>query len=247
MDLADAASIAAIAAGFTHVINCAAYTAVDLAEEEEDKATLINGHAVAALADHCRAIDAQLIHFGTDYVFNGTATTPYAVDTPREPVNAYGRSKAVGEEALEASAAKGGRHLYLRTSWLYAPWGANFVLTMKKLTADKDALKVVDDQRGRPTSCLHLARTTLDLIAAGAQGFLHATDGGETTWCGLTQEINRQLGHTCDVTGCTTADFPRPAPRPAYSVLDLSKTEAILGHSLSDWRENLAEVLVAAG
>jgi len=239
VDLTSPESIAALPTGFSHVINCAAYTAVDLAEEEEAKATRINGHAVADLAQRCAQIDAQLIHYGTDYVFNGSATVPYTVDHPRDPVNAYGRSKAVGEEALEASSA---RHLYLRTSWLYAPWGNNFVLTMKKLTAEKSQLKVVDDQRGRPTSCLNLARTTLDLIDQQAQGFLHATDAGECTWRGLTQAINDQLGHTCDVQPCTTADFPRPAKRPAYSVLDLSDTQSILGPRPC-WEVCLAEVL----
>lgn len=242
VDLASPGSIAGITPGFTHVINCAAYTAVDLAEEQDADATRINGHAVADLAARCDQIDAQLVHFGTDYVFNGTATEPYAVDHPRDPINAYGRSKAVGEEALEAS---GARYLYLRTSWLYAPWGSNFVLTMKKLTADKEQLKVVDDQRGRPTSCLNLARTTLDLLRAEAEGFLHATDGGACTWRGLTQAINDQLGHACDVQPCTTADFPRPAKRPAYSVLDLSETESILGPRPA-WQDCLAEVLAAS-
>ena len=239
VDLNDPASIAAIPSGYTHLINCAAYTAVDKAEEEEAFATRINGHAVADLAERCHAIDATLVHFGTDYVFNGQATQPYAIDTPRDPVNAYGRSKAVGEEALESSHA---RHLYLRTSWLYAPWGNNFVLTMKHLTAEKDTLKVVADQKGRPTSCQHLARVTLDLLQRDACGFLHATDAGECTWHSFTQEIARQLGHECEVQPCTTADFPRPAPRPAYSVLDLADTEAILG-PLADWQQNLAQVL----
>jgi len=242
VDLASPDSIAAIASGFTHVINCAAYTAVDLAEEQESEATRINGHAVADLASRCDQIDAQLVHFGTDYVFNGMATEPYAVDHPRDPVNAYGRSKAVGEEALEAS---GARYLYLRTSWLYAPWGGNFVLTMKKLTADKKQLKVVDDQCGRPTSCLNLARTTLDLLEKQAEGFVHATDAGECTWRGLTHEINRQLDHACDVQPCTTADFPRPAKRPAYSVLDLSSAESILGPRPA-WKACVAEVLTRA-
>ncbi len=221
------------------VINCAAWTDVDAAEQHEDQATTINGHAVGDLARACEQADALLVNYSTDYVFNGQAQTPYAVDHPRDPLNAYGRSKAVGESLLEASAA---RWLNVRTSWLYAPWGKNFVLTMAALTADKPTLRVVADQRGRPTSARPLAEHTLGLIDAGITGHTHLTDAGETTWHGLTTAINDHLGHPCDVQPCTTADFPRPAPRPAYSVLDLAPAQTTLG-PLPDWRNTLAKML----
>jgi dTDP-4-dehydrorhamnose reductase len=130
----------------------------------------------------------------------------------------------------------------VRTSWLYAPWGKNFVRTMAALTRDKPALKVVTDQRGTPTSARHLARGLLGLARAGARGVMHLTDGGECTWHELACAVRDGLGHTCDIAPCTTAEFPRPAPRPAYSVLDVSSTEAILG-PMPGWRVNLAHDL----
>ena len=228
-----------ISDGTDVVINSAAWTDVDGAETHEDEATAVNGTGVAALAERCREVGALLVHYSTDYVFDGTATEPYEVDHPRHPLNAYGRSKAVGEEAIENS---GCEYLLIRTSWLYAPWGKNFVLTMAKLTAEKESLRVVADQRGRPTSCVALAENTMRLIDAGARGTYHLTDGGDTTWHGLTQAINNHLAHTCDIHPCTTADFPRPAPRPAYSVLSLAKAEDILD-AITPWERSLAQTL----
>ncbi|MEM6333267.1 MAG: dTDP-4-dehydrorhamnose reductase [Planctomycetota bacterium] len=244
IDIADPATLDRIDPATTHLINCAAYTAVDKAEEDEQAATAINGHAVGHLAARAAAIDATLVNYSTDYVFDGNATSPYPTDQPRDPLNAYGRSKAVGEQALEASDA---RWLNVRTSWLYAPWANNFVITMAKLTKDKPTLKVVDDQRGRPTSAEHLAETTwrlLDAIDQGAAqpGHHHITDGGECTWFEFTRAINDALGHTCDVQPCTSDEFPRPAKRPPYSVLDLNQTEQALG-PMPDWTSNLKFVL----
>ncbi len=218
------------------VINCAAWTDVDGAEMHEPQATAVNGTGVGHLARRCREVGATLVHFSTDYVFNGNASEPYPTDHPRDPLNAYGRSKAVGERLIEES---GCDFMIVRTSWLYAPWGKNFVLTMADLTAEKETLRVVADQRGRPTSCTELARNTLRLLDAGARGVYHLTDAGETTWHGLTQAINDHLRHACDVQPCTTADFPRPAKRPAYSVLSLNRAEHILG-PLVEWRAPLA-------
>lgn len=240
LDLTDPDSLVkTVPSGVTHVVNCAAYTDVDGAEADETTATAVNGTGVGHLAARCHAIGAQLVHYSTDYVFAGDATTPYPTDGPRAPLNAYGRSKAVGEEAIEAS---GVRHLVIRTSWLYAPWGQNFVLTMRRLTGERDTLKVVDDQRGRPTSCLYLAARSLGLIEQNADGLHHVTDGGECTWYEFTREISRQLNHDCEIAPCTTAEFPRPARRPAYSTLDLSRTEALLGPS-TPWQDNLRTVL----
>ena len=221
------------------VINCAAYTNVDGAEADEAAALRANGTAPGVVAAACARARVPLVHFSTDYVFAGDARAPYAVDMPLHPLGAYGRSKAAGEIAIRGSGAE---FLIVRTSWLYAPWGNNFVRTMARLTRDKPELKVVNDQRGRPTSAQHLAATTLALLDRGTRGILHVTDGGECTWYEFTVEIARLLGRSAVVRPCTTAEFPRPAPRPAYSVLDLGPTEAILG-PMPNWQTNLASVV----
>ena len=220
------------------VINCAAYTDVDAAETNQDLAFAINGHGVGTLAQRCAAVGATLVHYSTDYVFSGDATSPYAVDAPRQPLGAYARSKALGEELLEQS---GCDHLLVRTSWLYAPWGKNFVRTIASLAKTREMLKVVDDQRGRPTSAEHLAQTTFKLLDRSTRGAYHVTDGGECTWHGFAAEIVRLGGSACRVAPCTTAEFPRPARRPPYSVLDLTKAESLLG-AMPHWEENLLDV-----
>jgi dTDP-4-dehydrorhamnose reductase len=243
LPLVDAAEPAQIATLFrkpwSALVNCAAFTNVDGAEENEAAALRGNATAPKVLAGACKRAGIPLIHFSTDYVFDGKATAPYQVDAPLDPLGAYGRTKAAGEQAIRAS---GARHLVVRTSWLYAPWGNNFVRTMARLTRDKPQLKVVHDQRGRPTSAEHLARTTLDLLERGAEGTFHVTDGGECTWYEFTVAIAERLGRTCAISPCTTAEFPRPAPRPAYSVLDLGATEALMG-PMPEWRANLGDVL----
>ena len=240
LDITDAEQVRGlIAPGVEAVINCAAYTNVDGAEDDEQTALRINGDGAANLAKACAEAAVPLVHYSTDYVFDGQASEPYAVDAPFDPINAYGRTKAAGERAIREA---GGPHLILRTSWLYAPWGNNFVLTMVKLTGSKETLSVVNDQRGRPTSAEHLAALTWQLLEGGARGTLHGTDGGECTWFEFTQAINELCGHPCDVQPCSSDAFPRPAKRPAYSVLDIAPTEAIVG-SLPHWRQNLAAVL----
>lgn len=230
---------AAVFPGVRFVLNCAAWTNVDLAEKEEATAMAVNGHAVGSLARRCTDVGAMLVTYSTDYVFDGMATRPYRVDQKRAPLNAYGRSKAVGEELLEKS---GGSWMNIRTSWLYAPWGVNFVRTIAKLLKEKPSIKVVNDQRGRPTSAEHLAAATLRMIDAGAMGMQHVTDGGECTWFEFAQEIGRLTKAPGKVEPCTSAEFPRPAKRPGYSVLDISGTEALIG-KMPDWRENLAKVV----
>lgn len=221
------------------VINCAAFTDVDGAEQREPEANEINGAGVGELARRCAETGATLVHYSTDYVFEGTADHPYRIDHPRAPLNAYGRSKALGEVLLEES---GARYLLIRTSWLYAPWGKNFVLTMRELTRSQPALKVVRDQVGRPTSAEYLAERTLQLLQKAKQGTFHVTDGGECTWAEFAQRIKQLVGGTATIVPCTTAEFPRPARRPAYSVLDLVEVERVLGPS-RPWEENLADVL----
>lgn len=222
------------------VVCCAAFTDVDGAEADEAGAYQANAEGPGRLAQLCAQHGKRLVHFSTDYVFDGASTVPYPVDHPRAPISAYGRSKAAGEAAIETSGAD---FLVLRTSWLYAPWGKNFVRTMAALGQSKASLRVVDDQRGRPTSAENLADTTLDLLEVGARGILHACDGGECTWYELAREVVGRVAPSCRVDPCTTAEFPRPAPRPAYSVLDLSATEAILGRSARPWPEAVAHVL----
>jgi dTDP-4-dehydrorhamnose reductase len=230
---------AAVAPGTSAVLNCAAYTNVDGAEADEATATKLNGDAVAQLAQVCAGRGVPLVHYSTDYVFAGDATSPYAVDAPHAPLNAYGRSKAVGERAIWDA---GGPHLLLRTSWLYAPWANNFVRTIAKLSRDRDELKVVADQRGRPTSAEHLARVTLALLDHPASGTFHVTDGGECSWWEFASEVVRLAGHRARVEKTTAAEFARPAKRPAYSVLDLGPTEALVGE-MADWKENLRDVM----
>ena len=225
--------------GVRTVINCSAYTDVDGAETHEAEATAINGAGVALLASQCRRLGATLVHFSTDYVFDGRATSPYTVDHPISPVNAYGRSKAAGEKAIRAS---GCEYLLVRTSWLYAPWGKNFVLTMVGLGLDNPSLRVVGDQVGRPTSAQYLAERCLALLERGARGTFHVTDGGSCSWHGLASAVVAAGGGRCRVDPCTSEEFLRPAARPAYSILDLSATEALLGPS-TDWHDNVAAVL----
>jgi len=240
LDLRDRASIDRhVREGTGLVINCGAWTDVDGAEAHEEEATLVNGTAVGWLAAACERVGATLVHYSTDYVFDGRASTPYPVDGAHDPVNAYGRSKAVGEKLLRATLAD---HLLLRTSWVYAPWGNNFVRTMARLGREKEELRVVDDQRGRPSSAEQLAHTSLALVRAGARGTLHATDAGECTWFELAREVVGRVNPACTVSPCTSAEFPRPAVRPSYSVLDLGPTEALVG-PLSPWQERVADTL----
>ncbi len=240
LDLADSESVAGgVPHGTPLVINCAAYSDVDGAETDEAAATRVNGEGAGLLAAACRDAGATLLHFSTDYVFDGSGSEPYLPDHPRAPINAYGRSKALGEELIERS---GCDHLVVRTSWLYAPWGKNFVLAMRRLLAERDTVRVVDDQHGRPTSAEHLAGASLDLLGAGRRGMAHITDGGQCTWCGLSREIAEHVPHAAAIEPCTTEEFPRPAERPRYSVLDLAATERAIG-PMPCWRDHVRAVL----
>ncbi|HEX2730205.1 MAG TPA: dTDP-4-dehydrorhamnose reductase [Polyangiaceae bacterium] len=231
-----------ITADWDLVVNCAAYTKVDLAEQEVSAAMQANGTAVGELAQRVRTLGSRLVHYSTDYVFDGRATSPYPVDAPIAPQSVYGRSKALGEQLVRDS---GAASLILRTSWLYAPWGANFVRTIAGLLRTKPELKVVHDQRGRPSSCVQLAERSLGLVERGLNGTYHVTDAGECTWYEFAVAIRDTLGLQTPVHPVTTSEFPRPAPRPAYSVLDTSKTDAALGPA-REWRSELEQVLAQA-
>ena len=241
LDLTSRGSIGgAVAAGpWKVVINCAAYTDVDGAESDQKVAHAVNADGPAMLAEACSESGARLVHISTDYVFSGKADRPYKVDDPVMPSSVYGTTKLAGEDAVVRASR---RNVVVRTSWLYAPWAKNFVRTMAMLTRDKDELKVVSDQRGTPTSAEHLADVIVLLLRGEARGVFHATDGGECTWFEFACAIRDGLGHACDVQPCTTEEFPRPAPRPAYSVLDVSWTEEVVG-PMPGWRANLAKVL----
>ena len=225
--------------GTAVVINCTGWTNVDAAEAHEAEATVVNGHGVGKLAERCRQIGAVLVHYSTDYVFPGQASAPYPVSHPRAPLNAYGRSKAVGESLLEQSGAE---FLLVRTSWVYAPWGKNFVRTIVGLARKRPSLRVVNDQLGRPSSAEQLADVSLRLLDAGARGTFHGSDGGQCTWFEFARAAVERAGVTCDVQPCGSSEYPSPARRPSYSVLDLSRTEALVG-PCKPWQDCLADVV----
>jgi dTDP-4-dehydrorhamnose reductase len=224
------------------IVNAAAYTAVDKAESERDLAFAVNATAPRVLAEEAKRIGALLVHYSTDYVFDGGKADPYVEEDATRPINAYGASKLAGEQAIQAS---GCRHLILRTSWVYGPRGKNFYLTMLRLAKERSELKVVDDQRGVPTSSLEIARATATLLDKGAQGLYHMTAAGETSWCGFARAILERAGIATPVVPIRTQDYPTPAARPPNSRLDCSKLRAAHGVSLAPWERALDEVTSA--
>ncbi len=222
------------------VVNTAAFTAVDDCETNQELATAVNGLAVGNLAAACNEVDALLIQISTDYVFPGDATRPYREEDAVAPTSAYGRSKLRGEELARTA----DRHLVVRTAWLYGRGGRNFVEAIRaQIDAGTPSLKVVADQRGCPTFCDDLADAVLDLAAAGSTGTLHAVNSGSTTWHGFAAEIARLLGAAVTVVPVATGEVPRPAPRPAYSVLDTNRLEAALGRPMPPWQDGLHRYL----
>ena len=222
------------------ILNCAAYTNVDRAEEEEALAFEVNARAPGELALIAAGIGAKLVHFSTDYVFDGEASEPYPVDAAIAPIGAYGRTKAEGERRVRLAQPRD--HLIVRTSWVYAPWGRNFVSTMQRLAIERPLLRVVDDQRGRPSSALELARRTLQLIELGASGTFHLSDEGEASWYEFAREILLLSGGKARLEPCVSEEYRTPARRPRFSVLDLSKTHLHIGPGL-DWRQALRETI----
>jgi dTDP-4-dehydrorhamnose reductase len=222
------------------VVNCAAFTAVDDCETNEGQALTVNGTAVGYLASACDRVGARLVQISTDYVFPGDGDRPYTEEDAVGPVSAYGRTKLRGEEHARSFES----NLVVRTAWLYGRDGSNFVETMRaQIDRGAGGLKVVDDQRGCPTFCDDLADAILDLIDAGATGLVHAVNAGDTTWHGFAVEIARRLGAEIDIRPVTTEEFPRPAPRPAFSVLDTSRLESILERPMPPWQDALARYL----
>jgi dTDP-4-dehydrorhamnose reductase len=210
------------------VINCAAWTDVDGAEEHEEDALRVNGEGARNVAEAA----GRVVYVSTDYVFDGTKSEPYVESDPVNPQSAYGRTKLAGERA---TAEANPRHHIVRTSWLFGPGGGNFVETILRLAGERDSVRVVDDQVGKPTFTRHLAPALLELAATEDYGIHHRAGGGQCSWFEFAREIVARAGADCRVEPCTTEEFPRPAARPAYSVL--------AGGELPSWQQGLEEYL----
>lgn len=234
------ASVRALQPGI--IVNAAAYTAVDKAESERDEAFAVNATGPRVLAEEARRIGALLVHYSSDYVFDGEKASPYVEDDPTHPLSVYGESKLAGEQAILKS---GCRHLVLRTSWVYGPRGRNFYLTMLRLAKERPELRVVDDQVGAPTSSLEIARATAALLDKRAEGLYHMAAAGETSWCGFARAILERAGLKNPVVAIRTEDYPTPAKRPRNSRLDCSRLRREHGVALLPWEEALAEVAAA--
>ncbi len=228
------------------VVNAAAYTAVDKAEDDIEAAFRANAEAPGVLARACAARGIPFVHYSTDYVFDGQGVRPYAEDDSTDPLGAYGSSKLAGEEAVRAA---GGQHLILRTAWVYGRHGHNFMRTMLRVGAERDELRVVADQVGTPTPAALIADVTAELLRMpeGPAGTFHLTPRGETSWHGFAEAIFDEavarglIARAPRVVPITTADYPTRARRPAYSRLDIGKLERRLGRALPDWRAALQQ------
>ena len=226
------------------IVNAAAYTAVDRAEREQDMAVAVNARAVENLAREARSIDALLVHFSTDYVFDGEKPAPYVETDAPNPLSIYGRSKLEGERAIAAS---GCRHIIFRTSWVYAAGGRNFLHAILAAAKTKPELRVVNDQRGAPTASGAIAGAVARVLAhpGKANGLYHLSAGGETTWHGFALAILEAKGLKNPVTAIRSDEYPAAAKRPKNSLLDNGKIGAELGIALPGWRQGLAAVLAA--
>ena len=240
LDVTDAEAVNAAVQGVDVIVNCAAYTDVNKAESDAEAAHKVNALAPAVLAEAAKAAGAMLIHVSTDYVFDGQTNVPYTEDAARNPLGVYGRTKMEGENAIVAS---GCRHLIFRTSWLYSNTGKNFFLTMADLTASKPELKVVVDQVGTPTYAYDLAYLITYIIEENLldrNGVYNYSGEGVCSWFDFASEINSQMGHTCRIVPCRSEEYPTPAERPHYSVLDKSKVKRDFGIEIPYWRHSLA-------
>jgi dTDP-4-dehydrorhamnose reductase len=255
VDLADLAGLARALDRIAPevIVNAAAYTAVDRAEDEPERAQRVNADAVCVIGDWAARHGARVVHYSTDYVFDGTATRPYREDDATAPLGAYGRSKLAGERALAAS---GARHLMLRTAWVYAARGHNFLRTMLRLGAERAVLRVVHEQVGAPTSAGVIASVTARSLAdwlrdpdAGRDGLYHLVTAGQTSWCGFARAIFARaraagvLAREPAVEAIRTQDYPTRARRPAWSVLATDKLRGAFGVALPDWTGALADVV----
>ena len=246
LDLADADAIATMVRTLrpATIVNTAAYTKVDAAETDRDAAFALNAAAPGVLAEEARRAGALLVHYSTDYVFDGKARRPYTEDAAPAPLSVYGASKLEGERRIAAS---GARAIVFRTSWVYGLRGANFLLTMQRLAGQRDEIGVVDDQVGVPNWSRALARATARVLALGSDaladraGVYHLSCTGQASWYAFAREILRDA--PVRVVPIATAAYPTPARRPAYGVLDTARFAASFGFALPDWRAALAECL----
>lgn len=230
------------------IINAAAYTAVDAAEQDSEAAWRANAEAPAQIAGWCAANDVPLVHYSTDYVFDGQGSVPYREDDATAPLGVYGQSKRAGEEAIINS---GAAYLIFRTAWVYASHGKNFLRTMLRLGAEREKLGVVADQIGTPTPAALIAAVTLQVLQSGQlqSGIWHLVADGQTSWHGFAQEIFRQamaaglLEKTPEVAAISTSDYPTPAQRPAWSCLDNRRLKADFGLQLPSWEKGLEQVM----
>jgi len=225
------------------VLHCAAYTAVDRAESESERAFATNGDGTHNVARACAATGARLVYFSTDFVFDGCSETPYRTDDRPHPLSVYGRSKLAGEEAISGSEAES---LTVRTSWLFGAAGANFVSTILKRARSGAPLRVVDDQRGSPTWARDLAETTAELVDNGAMGLVHVTNGGTATWYELARAALEVAKVETDLQPVSSDEWKAAAVRPRDSVLDVTETEALLGRSMVPWPEALRASLLGS-
>lgn len=242
LDLADAAEPRRLFEKyrFTALVNTAAYTQVDQAEIEREKALAINAKAPGILSELCRKNGARFVHFSTDYVFNGESSTPYRETDPIDPINYYGQTKALGEKSvLDANPEA----LVLRTSWVYSQHGKNFVKTMASLGRDRDELKVVNDQIGSPTWALDLARVTKLALETDLRGVYHYSGEGTCSWYDFACAIKERLGFKARITPIPSSEFPTKAKRPRYSLLSKEKIKRDLGVTIPTWRESLDQML----
>lgn len=221
------------------IVNCAAYTNVDAAEDNIDAARTVNVTAPAVLAAAAKETGAVLIHISTDYVFDGNAARPYTEEDQPSPVSVYGKTKYEGEQAVISS---GCRYLIFRTAWLYSGYGRNFFLTMVEKTSAMPSLKVVADQVGSPTYAADLADLIFHVIdnrMLDRTGVYHFTDEGVCSWYDFAKAICEGVGNLCEITPCHTGDYPSKAPRPHYSVLDKTKVKSVFGFEIPHWRDSL--------
>ncbi|MBB5881587.1 dTDP-4-dehydrorhamnose reductase [Xanthomonas arboricola] len=233
----------------SHVVNAAAYTAVDRAEQDRASALRVNATSPGVIAAWCASRDVPLVHYSTDYVFDGRGNAPYPEDAPTSPLGVYGETKLAGEQAIRAS---GAQHLILRTAWVYASHGANFLRTMLRVGAERDELRVVADQVGTPTPAALIADVTAQLLRQrrpGTSGTWHLTAAGQTSWHGFAEAIFQEavsaglLSRAPRVVPITTADYPTPAQRPAYSRLSIDKLQRDFDIVLPDWRVGLQRAI----
>lgn len=244
LDVTDRGQIAGFVRDYRilYIINCAAYTAVDRAEEDSEKAYLVNEKAVENIAIVARQEGVKVIHISTDFVFDGLSEIPYTEDMDPCPLSVYGKSKLKGEEALRNAA---GEWMIIRTSWLYSEYGNNFVKTMIRLMKERDRLTIVNDQRGAPTYAADLAEMIVHILQSSEEnewktGIYHFSNKGETTWFGFAEEIKKMAGiEGCELVPVKTHEYGAPAPRPAYSVMDLSKICAVFHVEIPRWEEAL--------